>query len=55
MKPCFGLEKQLTEYIRKVKGGYRVVSHRTGRNMGTYPTLKQAKKRLGQLARFRSE
>jgi len=39
--------------IRKVKGGFRVVSHRTGRNLGTYKTKKQAQKRLKQLKRFR--
>jgi hypothetical protein len=39
--------------IKKVKGGYRVVSHQTGRNLGTYKTKAQAKKRLKQLARHR--
>ena len=39
--------------IRKVKGGYRVVTHQTGRNMGTYKTKAEAKKRLKQLARYR--
>jgi len=53
VKPHFG--KELVEYIRKVKGGYRVISHRTGKNLGTYPTLKQAKERLRQLARFREK
>lgn len=44
--------------IRKVrvKGRvmYRVESHRTGRNMGTYPTREQALKRLRQVKFFGS-
>lgn len=43
----------LVEYVVKVKGGYRVVSHQTGRNFGTYPTRAAAQRRLRQLARFR--
>lgn len=39
--------------IRKVKGGWRVVTHQTGKNMGTYKTKKAAKRRLKQIARFR--
>ena len=39
--------------IRKVKGGYRVVTHQTGRNMGIYKTKAAAKRRLAQLARHR--
>ncbi len=31
--------------IRKVKDGYRVVAE-SGRNMGTYKTLEEAKRRL---------
>jgi hypothetical protein len=38
--------------IRKIKGGYRVVSHK-GRNMGTYTTLAAAKKRLQQIEYFK--
>ncbi len=42
--------------IRKVKGGYRVYSHRkhNGRrlNLGTYPTKPKARARLRQLKRF---
>jgi len=39
----------------KVKGKtkYRVVSHRTGRNMGTYDTLKAAQRRLDQIRKFK--
>jgi hypothetical protein len=39
--------------IRKVKGGYRVISHQTGKNFGTYKTKKAAQKRLKQIKRFR--
>ncbi|HLC66136.1 MAG TPA: hypothetical protein VJK52_00675 [Candidatus Nanoarchaeia archaeon] len=38
--------------IRKVKEGYRVVSEK-GRNMGTYKTLAEAKKRLQQIEYFK--
>ena len=38
--------------IRKVKEGYRVVSE-SGRNMGTYPTNEEAKKRLQQIEYFK--
>lgn len=39
--------------IRKVKEGYRVVSEKTGRNMGTYKTKEEAKKRLKQIEFFK--
>lgn len=39
--------------IKKVKGGYRVVSHRTGKNLGTYRTRAAAQTRLAQVKRFR--
>ena len=38
--------------IRKVKAGYRVVSEK-GRNMGTYRTKEEAKKRLQQIEFFK--
>lgn len=38
--------------IKKVKEGYRVVAE-SGRNMGTYPTFEQAKKRLQQIEMFK--
>lgn len=38
--------------IIKVKEGYRVVSE-SGRNMGTYPTREEAKKRLRQVEFFK--
>jgi len=40
--------------IRKVKGGYRVIAE-SGRNMGTYKTLEEAKKRLRQIEFFKHE
>lgn len=43
--------------IRKVKVDgktrFRVITHQTGRNMGTYATREAAKRRLRQIARFR--
>lgn len=41
--------------IKKVKGGYRVITHQTGRNMGTYSTKAQAQRRLNQIKRFRKD
>jgi hypothetical protein len=38
--------------IRKLKSGYRVVSHK-GKNLGEYRTKKEAKKRLAQIEYFR--
>ncbi len=38
--------------IRKVKEGWRVVAE-SGRNMGTYPTKEEAKKRLAQIEMFK--
>lgn len=41
--------------IHHVKGGYKVVSHRTGKNLGTYKgsgALEKAQKRLVQLKRY---
>ncbi len=38
--------------IRKVKEGYRVMSE-SGRNMGTYATKEEAKKRLRQIEYFK--
>lgn len=40
--------------IRKVKSGYRVLSEKKHRNMGTYKTKAQAKKRLAQIEMFSS-
>ncbi len=38
--------------IRKIKSGYKVVAE-SGRNMGTYKTLDEAKKRLRQIEFFK--
>ncbi|MBI2032414.1 MAG: hypothetical protein HYT09_02090 [Candidatus Levybacteria bacterium] len=38
--------------IRKVKEGFRVLSEK-GRNMGTYKTKEEAKKRLRQIEFFK--
>jgi hypothetical protein len=36
--------------IKRVKGGYKALSERTGRSLGgPYKTLEEAKKRLGQV------
>jgi len=39
----------------KVKGKtkFRVITHQTGRNMGTYSTREAAQKRLNQIKKFR--
>lgn len=40
--------------IKRVKGGYKVVSEKTGRNLGgPYKTLEEAKKRLRQVEFFK--
>ena len=38
--------------IKIIKGGYRIVAE-SGRNMGTYKTLKEAKKHLQQIEFFK--
>jgi len=38
--------------IRKIKAGYRVLAE-SGRNMGTFKTLRDAKKRLQQIEFFK--
>lgn len=47
-------DNKLEEFcmIRKVKAGYRVVAE-SGRPMGTYKTLKDAKHRLAQIEMFK--
>jgi hypothetical protein len=42
----------VNETIRRVKGGYRLVSH-TGKNLGTYPTHAGAEKRERQVQYFK--
>ncbi len=39
--------------IRKVKAGYKVVSHTTGRSFGTYTSKAKALKRLRQIEFFK--
>jgi len=39
--------------IKKVKGGYKVVSEKTGRNLGGAKTLAGAKNRLRQVEYFK--
>ena len=45
-------QEEIDETIRKVKGGYRLVSH-TGKNLGTYPTKGGAEKRERQVQYFK--
>jgi pterin-4a-carbinolamine dehydratase len=49
MQGNFGMH----EDIRKVKGGYRLVSKKSGRNLGTYPTRAGAEKRERQVQYFK--
>lgn len=39
--------------IIKVKEGWRVIGEKTGRSFGTYPSRKQAEKRLRQIEMFK--
>lgn len=39
--------------IKKVKGGYVVLSESTGRRFGTYATIEEAKKRLRRIEFFK--
>ena len=48
-----GEVKGVPETIRKVKGGYRLVSKKSGRNLGTYPTKAGAEKRERQVQYFK--
>lgn len=43
----------LQETIVRVKEGYRIISHRTGKNLGTYKTREEAEAALRRMARFR--
>jgi len=49
MQGNFGMH----EDIRKVKGGYRLISKKTGRNLGTYPTRAGAVERERQVQYFK--
>lgn len=45
--------KKVSSMIKKVKGGYKVVSEK-GKNLGgPYPTKEQAKKRLAEIEYFK--
>jgi len=48
-----GLESVNNEDIRKVKGGYRLVSKNSGKNLGTYPTRAGAIERERQVQYFK--
>jgi hypothetical protein len=39
--------------IRKVKGGYKLLSKKTKRNLGTFPTIAKAKKHEKQVQFFK--
>jgi hypothetical protein len=45
--------RSVNEHIVKVKGGYRLVSKKTGKNLGTYPTRAGAEKRERQVQYFK--
>lgn len=51
-KVSVGESQQMKEFIEPVKGGFRVISHQTGKNFGTYKTRAEAEKRLAQIHRF---
>jgi len=40
--------------IKKTKDGYRVLSEKKKRNMGTYPNKQGAEKRLRQIEAFKA-
>ena len=46
-------QTQTNEHIVKVKDGYRIVSKKTGKNLGTYPTRAGAEKRERQVQYFK--
>jgi hypothetical protein len=45
--------KKISEHIVKVSGGFRLVSKKTGKNLGTYPTKAGAEKRERQVQYFK--
>lgn len=47
-----GIDRML-DHIVKVKGGYRLVSKKSGRNLGTYPSRAGAEKRERQVQYFK--
>ena len=44
---------KFSEHIVKVDGGFRLVSKKSGRNLGTYPTRAGAEKRERQVQYFK--
>ena len=46
-------DPSLDEHIVKVKGGYRLVSKKTGRNLGTYPSKEGAENREREVQYFK--
>lgn len=48
-------EETVEEHIVKVKGGYRLVSKKSGKNLGTYPTKAGAEKRERQVQYFKHQ
>jgi len=46
-------EEKVDEHIVKVSGGYRLVSKKSGKNLGTYPTKAGAEKRERQVQYFK--
>jgi hypothetical protein len=45
--------REIKEHIEKVSGGYRLVSKKTGKNLGTYPSKSGAEKRERQVQYFK--
>jgi hypothetical protein len=41
------------QMIKKIKGKYTVLSEKTGRSFGSYPTKAEAEHRLGQIEMFK--
>ena len=53
-KASHGLGGKEEPMIKKVSGGYKVVSEKTGKNLGgPYKTKEEAKKRLRQVEFFK--
>ncbi len=44
-----------SKIIRKVKGGFRLVSKRTGKNLGTFKTKAEAQRREQQVQFFKRQ
>ena len=49
------LKDFINEHIVKVSGGYRLVSKKSGKNLGTYPTRAGAVNRERQVEYFKSK